>query len=558
MLVLLNILSGIALLVWGTYLVRTSILRVYGAQLRRFLSGSASNRFVALFSGLGVTSLLQSSTATALLTTAFAGSGLIATAPALAIMLGADVGTSLAAVLLSRDLSWLSPLLIFGGVVVFLGKQRTNAEHLGRVAIGLGLMMLALQLIVAAAKPLTQAAGMKVILSTISGDPILDVVIAAVVTVLAYSSLAVVLLTATLTASSVIGLDTALPLVIGANVGSGLLAVLMTLKSAPQVRRVPLGNFLFKLFGCLLALPFIGWIIANMPKSNIAPATVVVGFHLIFNVALALICIWLTDAVAKLTQTWIPAAAVQQNESQARHLDSNVLSTPSLALTSAARETLRVGDFVEQMLAALGRLIREGHRPAAEEIRRLDDVVDTLYKQIKIYLTQVSRVPMTEPESRRWADIISFTINLEQVGDIIERSAHDIVEKNLDRSRAFSQAGVEELLDLHGRLAANHRLALNVFLNHDINDAQTLVSEKVKFRELERVNYDKHLARLTDQTVQSIETSALHLDLMRDLKRINSHFCSVAYPILEAAGVLSESRIRAVVHERPGFPLTRI
>ena len=214
MLTLLNILAGIALLVWGTYLVRTSILRVYGAELRRFLSVNVGNRFMALLAGLGVTSLLQSSTATALLTTSFAGSGLIATAPALAIMLGADIGTSLAAVFLSRDLSWLSPLLIFVGVIVFLSKQRSPAEHLGRVAIGLGLMMLALQLIVAAARPLTQTVGVKAIFTTISGDPLLDLVIAAAVTVLAYSSLAVVLLVATLTASQVIGLDTALPLVL--------------------------------------------------------------------------------------------------------------------------------------------------------------------------------------------------------------------------------------------------------------------------------------------------------------------------------------------------------
>jgi phosphate:Na+ symporter len=253
-LVLLNILSGIALLVWGTYLVRTSVLRVYGAQLRRFLATSVNSRMNALFAGLGVTGVLQSSTATALLTTSFAGSGLIATAPALAIMLGADIGTALAAVFLSRDLTWLSPLLIFGGVIVFLSKQRTNAEHLGRTAIGLGLMMLALQLIIAATKPLTQAAGMKAILTSISGDPMLDVVIAAVVTLLAYSSLAVVLLTATLTSSAVIGLDTALALVIGANIGSGLLAVLMTLSSPPEVRRVPLGNLLFKLLGGVIGI----------------------------------------------------------------------------------------------------------------------------------------------------------------------------------------------------------------------------------------------------------------------------------------------------------------
>jgi phosphate:Na+ symporter len=231
-------------------------------------------------------------------------------------------------------------------------------------------------------------------------------------------------------------------------------------------------------------------------------------------------------------------------------LDPLALPTPSLALTCAAREALRIGDFVEQMLTTLGRLMRTNHRASADEIRRLDDVVDSLYKQVKFYLTQVSRTPMGERDSRRWTDIISFTINLEQVGDIIEKSANDVVSKNIDRNRNFSDAGMQELCDLHARLISNLRLAMNVFINNDVNDAEKLVTEKVKFRELELVNYEKHLSRLADQTVQSIETSSLHLDLMRDLKRVNSHFCSVAYPILEAAGVLSQSRLRAVEHER--------
>ncbi len=556
MLTLLNILAGIALLVWGTYLVRTSILRVYGAELRRFLSVNVDNRFMAMLAGLGVTSLLQSSTATALLTTSFAGSGLIATAPALAIMLGADIGTSLAAVFLSRDLSWLSPLLIFIGVIVFLSKQRTSAEHLGRVGIGLGLMMLALQLIVAAAKPLTQTAGVKAIFTTISGDPLLDLVIAAAVTVLAYSSLAVVLLVATLTASQVIGLDTALPLVLGANIGSGALAVLMTLKSSAEVRRVPLGNLLFKLVGALLIIPFIRLIANYGDESGFAESQIVIAFHLVFNIALAALCVPFIRQTANLTHRLLPSAPVAQDESRAKHLDPHALPTPSLALTCASREALRIGDFVEQMLAALGRLMRDNHRSSADEIRRLDDVVDSLYKQVKFYLTQVSRTPMGDKESRRWTDIISFTINLEQVGDIIEKSANDVVHKNIDRNRNFSEAGTQELCDLHSRLLANLRLAMNVFINNDVADAQTLIAEKVKFRELELVNYDKHLARLAEHTVQSIETSSLHLDLMRDLKRVNSHFCSVAYPILEAAGALSESRLRAVEHERTDVTVT--
>lgn len=548
---LLNLLAGIALLVWGTYLVRSSVLRVYGAQLRRFLTQNANNRFVALACGLAVTGLLQSSTATALLTTSFTGSGFIATHSALAIMLGADVGTALAALFLSRDLSAVSSLLIFVGVVVFLSRQRTHAEHIGRAMIGLGLMMLALKLVVAATKPLTQNEGAQALFSSLSGDPLLDVVFAAAFAVIAYSSLAVVLLTSALVASQVIGLDSALPLVLGANIGSGVLAVLMTLKAKPDVRRVPLGNLIFKLVGVALVLPFIKPIIDLVSAQGWSFPLSVVLFHLAFNVALAFLGIALVKPVARLSESLIPTQSnAADSPSEPKYLDSQTLSTPSLALANAAREALRVGDYVNEMLVALGRLMKEQDRSAAEYVRQLDDTVDSLYKAIKLYLTKVSRSPMTELESRRWTDIVSFTINLEQVGDIIEKSANDVVGKNLDRQRSFSPAGLAELMDLHERLRVNLGLAMNVFLNNDVQDAQRLVAEKVKFRELELQNYEKHLARLADQTVQSLETSSLHLDLMRDLKRINSHFCSVAYPILESAGVLSESRLRKVAHDR--------
>ncbi len=548
---LLNLLAGIALLVWGTYLVRSSVLRVYGAELRRFLTQNASNRFVALFCGLAVTGVLQSSTATALLTTSFSGSGFIATHSALAIMLGADVGTALAALFLSRDLSAVSSLLIFVGVIMFLTRQRTHAGHIGRAMIGLGLMMLALKLVVTATKPLTQNAGAQAVFSSLSGDPLLDVVFATVFAVIAYSSLAVVLLTSALVASQVIGLDTALPLVLGANIGSGVLAVLMTLKAKPEVRRVPLGNLLFKLVGVALVLPFMKPLIEWVVTNGAAPAFVVVLFHLAFNLVLALVGIAFVRSVAALATSFLPSQpSAVDNANTPKYLDAQTLTTPSLALANAAREALRVGDYVNEMLDALGRLIRNHDRTAAEYVRQLDDTVDSLYKAIKLYLTKVSRSPMTEAESRRWTDIISFTINLEQVGDIMEKSANDVVGKNLDRQRTFSPAGLSELVDLHDRLRANLGLAMNVFLNNDVQDAQRLVEEKVKFRELEMVNYERHLARLADQTVQSLETSSLHLDLMRDLKRINSHFCSVAYPILESAGVLSESRIRKVAHDR--------
>lgn len=541
---LLNLLAAIALLVWGTHIVRTGMLRVFGENLRQVLSRSFSNRLSAALAGLGVTSVVQSSTATCLIVASFVGKGLVTTGPALAVMLGADVGTSMMAVVFSFDLSWLSPLLIFVGVVLFISKQNNMAGRIGRVLIGLGLITLALQLIVAATKPLTEAPAVRALLVALPNEILLDIVVGAVLTVLAYSSLAIVLLTATLTASGLLTVPVALGLVLGANLGSGILAMIATGGAAPQVRRLPLGNLIFKIVGALLAIPLMPQIHVLLQQLVPTVHQQVVVFHLAFNVALALTFISFTGLVGRTVDRWLVGSAAGAGTTRPRHLDPVALATPSLAISCAAREALHQADVVETMLRGVLPVIRNNDLDLAQQLRALDDTVDELYSAIKFYLTQISHEALSERESRRWTDIVSFTINMEQIGDIIERVLQDVEDKKVRKNRSFSDAGMAEIVHLHERLLSNLRLGMSVFLDGHVRDAQKLLEEKARFRDLEHEYAAAHIARLQDNTAQSIETSSLHIDLISDLKRINSHICSIAYPILETAGALSKTRIR--------------
>ena len=542
---LLNLLAAVALLVWGTHMVRTGVLRVFGANLRSLLARSMGNRFSAALSGIGVTALVQSSTATSLMTSSFVGQGLITPPAALAVMRGADIGTALMSVLFSVDLSWLSPLLIFTGVVLFISRQATTAGRVGRVLIGLGLMLLALQMVVEATEPLLSSPAMKAVLTSLNSDLLLEITVGALLAVLAYSSLAIVLLIAAMASSSVVPVEVALGLVLGANLGSGVLAVLTTAKSAIPVRQVTLGNLMFKALGVVLVAPFIGlWLKHARPLIPDATQAVVL-FHLAFNIVISIGFIGLTHWVARFTERLLPLPKAGSNTLQRpRHLDPSALSTPSLAISCAAREALHQADVVETMMVGMLRVIRDNDLQMAEDLRKMDDTVDELYSAIKYYLTKISREALGEVEARRWADIISFTINMEHIGDSIERILIDIEDKKIRKGRSFSEAGMAEITELHTRLVANLRLGMGVFLNGNVRDAQKLLEEKARFRDLERAYADTHLARLSGNTLSSIETSSLHIDLLSDLKRINSHICSIAYPILESAGALAPSRLR--------------
>lgn len=541
---LLNLLAAISLLVWGTQIVRTGILRVFGENLRHVLAVSMGNRFTAILAGLGVTSLVQSSTATCLIVSSFLGRQLVPLAAALAVMLGADMGTSLMAMAFSFDFSWLSPFLIFVGVVLFVTREKTTAGRLGRVAIGLGLMLMSLQLIGETTRPLTESPPVRALLVALPQEVLLDIFVGALITVLAYSSLAIVLLTATLAASGILPPLVALGLVLGANLGSGLLAVLTTARAPVAERRLPMGNLVFKVVGCLIAAPLLPQALVQLQL--LLPTGVhqqVVFFHFSFNVMLTLVFIGLTPLLARMLERSMTTKTLMDS-TRPRHLDPSALTTPSLAISCAAREALHQADVVETMLRGILPVLRENDIDLAERLRRMDDTVDELYTEIKLYLTQISREALSERESRRWTDIVSFTINMEQIGDIIERVLQDIEDKKIRKDRRFSDAGMAEIVHLHERLIANLRLGMSVFLDGHVRDASRLLEEKARFRDLEHEYAASHIARLQDNTAQSIETSSLHLDLISDLKRINSHICSIAYPILESAGALSPTRIR--------------
>ena len=541
MLTLLDLLSAVALLIWGTHIVRTGILRVYGSQLRRVLSQNMSRRPLAFVAGILVTALVQSSNATAMLVTSFVGQGLMALTPALAIMLGADVGTALMARVLTLDLSWLSPLLIFLGVIFFLSRKQTRAGQLGRVGIGLGLIILALQLIVTAASPITQAAGVKVLFASLTGDIMLDALVGAMFALISYSSLAAVLLTATLAGAEIISLPVAIGLVIGANIGSGLLAFLSTSMQNVAGRQVALGSLLYKLIGLLLIIPVLDPLVKWMDTLNFSAQSLVISFHVTYNTLRCLLMLPSVSPMARVCAWLLPERPDTNGVAKPRHLDATALTTPSLALANAVRETLRLGDLVESMLDAMHGVLRGTQTAVTLEMRRLNDDAEALYNAIKLYLAQMPREDLGEQDSRRWAEIIELAINLKLASDLIERMLRKVQQQKTSQRRSFSDVGLEELTGLHSQLLLNLRLGLSVFVSADPESARQLLREKRRFRAQERRLAHAHVSRLQRKVVQSIETSSLHLEMIGDMKRLNSLFCSSAYAVLETAetGALS-------------------
>jgi phosphate:Na+ symporter len=540
---ILNVLGSVALLLWGVRMVRTGLMRAFGSALRRAIGACSKNRFTAFVGGLGLTGVLQSSTATALLLASFAGRGLITLSIALAVMLGANVGTTITSQILSFDLGWLSPLMIAIGVIAFLSSPQDAPRHLGRVAIGLGLMLLSLKLLTAATEPMRSSPSFLAALEGLQDEYVIAVLFGALVTWAVHSSLSTVLLVMSFAASGIIHPPLALSLVIGANIGGALAPYVDQPPSNPAARRVPLGNLITRLAVGIAFLPFIVPLTHWLALAESSPARMAVNFHTLFSIVAAIVFLPLIDPLARLCERLLPARAGVQDV-EPRHLDANVLDTPAEALACAMRETLYLGDRVADMLRQTIEVFENNDQRLARTIAAEDNSVDKLYEAIKLYLVKISRNELSEEQGRRYVEILSLTTNLEHIGDIIDKNLMELAGKKIKNRLAFSAEGLAELKAFHGRVAENLRLALNVFTTRDLALARRLVAEKAAIRESEAKAADSHFARLRAGRPESMETSTIHIDVIRDLKRINGHATSVAYPILEAAGELAETRLK--------------
>src|SRR6187402_315027 len=542
-LVLLDLMGGVALLLWGLHMVQSGILRAFGPDLRRVLGKALGNRFSSFAAGLGLTALLQSSTATALLTSSFAAEGLLSLAAALAIMLGANVGTTLIVQALSFNIAAIAPVLFVLGLVAFRVGPRSRIKDIGRVLIGLGLMLLSLHILLDTLAPAENAPGVRVVMSAITGDPVLCIVIAALVTWAVHSSVASVLLIMSLAYSQFITPYAALALVLGANLGSAINPVFEgARRDDPASYRLPLGNLINRVVGIVLVLPFLGPIADHLHIWQPDLAKMTAAFHIAFNVGTAVIFIGLLDTMSRLLTRLLPDRVQEADPARPRYLDETALETPSLALADAAREALRMGDLVEVMLRKVMTAMMTGDRTLVDQVSKMDNIVDSLDEAIKLYLTKLTRGSLDEGEGRRAMEIISFAINLEHIGDIIDKNLSELATKKIKRRFQFSPEGAAELAAFHKRTMDSLRIAFGVFMSGDVNEARKLLTEKAALRNAELAATERHLDRLREGRPETIETTSLHLDVLRDLRRIHSHICSVAYPVLDAAGELEAYR----------------
>lgn len=535
---LITILSGVCLLLWGLRLVKRAVLRGFGTQVQSGIALGTRNRLWALMSGMVITLFLQSSTATALLASSFVGRSLMSVTAGLAIMIGADIGSAVVAQILSFKITWLAPLLLSAGIITHLIYDNTSGKrrHVARIIIGIGFMLMALSIIREAAAPMAASDTLPLILRPLESEPILAVLIAAIITYMMHSSVSAILLFATLTGSGALPLDLGLMFMVGANFGIGLVPLFAVMRDTPKAVQIPLGNIIMRLVMGIAFLSFIPFIMREMALFDISDTQKIIYAHIAFNLAIAVMFMPFVEHLGKLCAKLSPVRESERDmERKPRYLDNKALSTPSVALSCATRETLHMAEIVEEMLKDSYEAIADHDEDTILRIKNKDDVLDVLFAAVKNYIIALSREELGDKETEQSMNIMTFATNLEHCGDIIDKSLMDIAGQKAKTQDSFSEEGLAEIKSFHEKVVKNLKLAQSIFISQDPILAKQLLEYKVGLKIAETQSAKSHMARLRSGLPATIATSAMHMDVIRDLRRINTYVSSVAYSILDAA-----------------------
>lgn len=541
--VALELAAATVLLLYAVSLVKKGVEAAAGDIVARTLGG-AGGRPRAAVCGCVVAIALQSSTAVAMLAAGFAVSGALALDTGLAVLLGADLGSALVVKILSFDLHWLAPLLIAAGGLAHLKASMRKCVEAGRAVLGIGLLLLSLQMIGHATQPLAQSPVLPSVVAFVGKDALTVMILAGFFTWALHSSVAAILLILTFAAKGIVPVDVGIPLVLGVNIGGGLIALWLTRGLPVEGRRLPLGNLLFRaLFGATvfgvfsLHAPF-DWLPGETAAAKL------VNLHVLFNAALVLVGMASCGLMARLVRLFMPDAAGAGDRSvHVSALDRTLIDKPPQALAAAAREVLHMGNLIARLLEPVMTVIHAPTLEAVKALRSIDGDIHRAHSEIKLYIAAVNRGILTEDQSRRGIELTEAAIHLEYAGDVVAKNLLQMAEERLEGAGAFSQDGWRELTLLHAAVSSNVRLAANLLVSPDPVIAREMVRQKEHVRRLVEESSKNHLERLRQGVAASILSSDMHLEIVRALKEVNSLVTTMAYPRLRESGDLLESRL---------------
>ncbi len=532
----ITFLGALAIFMYGIRISRTGVQLLAGERLRSLIGSLTEHRFMALITGVLITMLLQSSTATIIMLVGFASSGALLLTQAMGVMLGADIGTTLVVILLSiKGIADYALLILIAGVMIEIFSRKKKTRYVSMVFLGFGFVFFGMQLMVRATSPLQGNPLLTEIFAALGQYPAYAFFGAAVFTALVQNSATTLGLTIACAFSGILGIHDAIPMVLGANVGGCVPALLYSIGGKASARRVAFAHFFLKSFGALVAmglLPYFTDLIEILSKqlipSGTTPAPQIALAHMTFNVCLSLFFLpWIRQG-AWFIEKLVPEPNRPEDKPFGhQYLDPRSLETPALAFSNARREIFRMAEIAQEMLASTIAVFENDDRELMRSIEEQDDKVDLLDKEIKFYLAKISQEGLNPDQARMQLNLLTITCGLEEIGDIITKNVLELAEKKILKARHFSEEGWKEIVDIHAKVLENFQLMVSTLAMEDKTIVRKAARHEHHLALLEDKYREAHLQRLHKGLKETIETSSIHLDLLANFRRINTKLTDI-------------------------------
>jgi phosphate:Na+ symporter len=530
--IIVSLFGGVLLLLYGIKLLNDGLQNAAGPRIRSLLRSLTSNRLTAVGAGAFITGLIQSSSATSVMLVGFVSAGLMTFRQTLAVILGADIGATLTVQLIAFHIYDYAMLLVGIGLTLVFFPSNRLLKSTGEGVLGFGFVFLALKIMIEAMTPLQGNELFREVFAALSGAPLVGIMLAAVLTALIHSSAATMGIAIALAESGSIPLHAGLFIVLGANIGTSATALVASLRSPAEARRVAWAHVLFKVLGVLLFLPFLDAYELLVAGSGAEISRQMANAHTVFNVIIAVAFLPFTGLFARLIAFLVPDKP-EEKKFGPMYLDDHVLGTPALALGQATREALRASDIVREMLIDSIKVFQSNDPSAINELKNKDNLIDLLDRHIRLYITRLSSGRLTESQTRRTMTVLEISRDLESIGDVIDRNIMPLALKRINKGITFSEEGLNEIISFHKKILENYDAAVSAFTGNDRDLADRVLRAKEEMTALERELIQAHLDRLRRGFRESVETSHIHLDLIGNLARINSLITHIIYPIAE-------------------------
>ena len=545
-LIMTGLLGGLGMFLYGMEMMSDGMKMTAGDSMRSILEKLTSNRYIAVFIGAFVTMVIQSSSATTVMLVSFVNSGLLNFTQALGVVLGSNIGSTVTAQIVAFKITDYALLLIAAGSIMSLFAKKDTIKHLGFVILGFGLLFYGMKVMSDTMKPLRSDPTFNSILTSFE-NPFLGILAGAVFTALVQSSSATTGIVITLASGGSITLEAGIPLILGANIGTCVTALLAGLNASRDAKRVAIGHVTFNVIGVLLFcfwIPSFAEFVSN--TSDNIPRQIA-NAHTIFNIAATIIFIPFTPFISRTIINYFPDIEEKRNIEKPviLNLDENVLDQPGAAINSAQAEISGVVGLMERVIGSLVRpFIEQSKNGELKDIENSEiglkeglhqrlDKISYLNENISNYLVKISRQDLTNKQSQEVFSLVTALNYLSSIKKIIKLRFDSLLIKKQNLNENFSDQGQEEIFVYHGKLLKQVKRLNKFFSKYDRAKVAKIMEKGEQYRDLEEKYQLEHFKRVSGEVSESIATHELHIELMDMLKQINSLIELIASSLID-------------------------